>query len=97
MILELADITVKAGKQSDYEADLRKALPFLTEIEGYISHELRHGIEEPTRYLLLITWESVEAHMVNFRESDNFQKYRAHVNEYLDEVKMSHFEMVDTN
>jgi hypothetical protein len=29
MILELADITVKAGTQSDYEAGLRKALPFL--------------------------------------------------------------------
>jgi heme-degrading monooxygenase HmoA len=97
MILELADITVKAGTQSDYEAGLRKALPYLTQTEGYVSHELRHGIEEPTRYLLLIMWESVEAHMVNFRDSERYQAYRAFVNEYIEAAAVSHFELIDTN
>ena len=97
MILELADITVKDGSQADYERGLRQALPLLTQTEGYISHELRHGIEEPTRYLLLIKWESVEAHMVNFRESERFQEYRAFVNPYIVGTKVTHFELVDTD
>lgn len=97
MILELADITVKDGSQGDYEAALRRALPLLTQTEGYISHELRHGIEEPTRYLLLIKWESVEAHMVNFRESDRYQEYRTFVSPFVEAAAVTHFELIDTD
>jgi heme-degrading monooxygenase HmoA len=68
----------------------------LTATEGYISHEVQHGIEEPTRYLLLIKWESLDAHMVNFRESDRYQQYRAALNPFLDTTKVSHFELVET-
>jgi quinol monooxygenase YgiN len=34
-------------------------------------------VENPERYHLVVGWESVEAHMVDFRESEGFQAWRA--------------------
>lgn len=29
---------------------------------GYLRHELKRGVEDPSRFLLLVEWESVEHH-----------------------------------
>ena len=39
--------------------------------------ELQRSHETPGRYLLFVRWESVEAHTVGFRESPQFQEWRA--------------------
>jgi heme-degrading monooxygenase HmoA len=44
---------------------------------GCQSVRMTHCIESPTRFVLLVEWDSVEAHEVNFRQTDKFVQWRA--------------------
>lgn len=77
MILEVAQLQVKAGEGAAFEAAMRKAAPVIAGAAGYIAHELRRCVETPGRYLLLVRWETLEAHTVGFRESPAFREWRA--------------------
>ncbi|HSU34104.1 MAG TPA: antibiotic biosynthesis monooxygenase, partial [Propionibacteriaceae bacterium] len=35
------------------------------------------GIESPNRFVLIVEWDSVEAHEVNFRQTERFAEWRA--------------------
>jgi len=84
MVLEIADFTVKAGTEDEFAAALKEALPFVTATPGFLSARLTRGVESPSRFVLLIEWESVEAHNVGFRESDRFPEWRAAIGPYFD-------------
>jgi heme-degrading monooxygenase HmoA len=77
MILEVAQLQVKAGKEATFEDAMRRAAPVIAGAAGYISHELRRCVETPGRYLLLVRWETLEAHTVGFRGSPAFGEWRA--------------------
>ncbi|MBC8091604.1 MAG: antibiotic biosynthesis monooxygenase [Pseudonocardia sp.] len=84
MITEIADIQVLADKQEGFAEAVRDGLLFAAETPGFIRARLTRGIERPTRFVLLIEWETVEAHTVAFRESENFTKWRALVGPFFD-------------
>jgi len=95
MILEVAEIYVNEGTGSDFEAAIAKSAKlYISKTDGYISHELQRSMEDPTRYLLLIEWETLEAHTVNFRESDVFPKHRELISPYFAKpLFVHHFEL----
>ena len=95
MILEVAEVFVKEGTGADFEAGIRESTAkYISQSAGYRRSELQRGIEDPTRYLLLIEWESVEAHL-QFRESDDFPRHRALIGEYFAKPPfVEHFELV---
>lgn len=96
MILEVAEVFVKPGSGPQYEAGMQQAQRLLLETPGYIRHSLQRGIENPDRYLLFIYWESVEAHMINFRESERYPAYRSYVNAcFAQPPTMQHFDLCD--
>ena len=51
--------------------------------QGFRSLKLLRGIEQPSTYLLLIEWDSVEDHMQGFRESDLFVRWRELIGSYF--------------
>lgn len=56
---------------------------------------MTRSIESPSRFVLLIEWDSVEAHTVGFRESENFGRWRALLGPYFDGAPhVEHFEDV---
>ena len=77
MIFELARLSVDPAKAADFEAAVARAAPFFQTAEGCHGMALERIIETPGDYLLRVTWASVEHHMVAFRNSDNFQQWRA--------------------
>ncbi|MGC2638972.1 MAG: antibiotic biosynthesis monooxygenase [Acidobacteriaceae bacterium] len=77
MILEVAQLQVRSGEEAEFEAAMRKAAPVIAGAAGYIAHELRRCVETPGRYLLLLRWETLEAHTVGFRGSPAFAEWRA--------------------
>jgi heme-degrading monooxygenase HmoA len=77
MITEIAQIDVKPGSEKDFEAAIAKAEPIFRRCKGWKSFELHRGIEKPSRYRLLIKWETLENHTVDFRGSENFAEWRA--------------------
>jgi quinol monooxygenase YgiN len=57
---------------------------------------MTHGIERPTRFVLLVEWDSVEAHEVNFRQTDRFGRWRALIGPYFAAPPLvEHYEDVD--
>ena len=83
MILEAAMLQVKAGEERAFEAAMVKAAPVIAGAAGYLSHELRRCVETPGRYLLLVRWETLEAHTVGFRGSAAFGEWRAMIGPYF--------------
>ena len=76
MILEAVILNIKEGKTCEFEKAFSTAQEIISSIKGYISHQLQKCIENENRYILLVQWESVEAHTINFRESTLYQEWK---------------------
>lgn len=95
MILEVAAIQVQPGQEAEFEAAIATAYRLLAETEGYCSHILRRCMEQGDRYLLLIQWETLEAHTVNFRESERFTTWRSIIGPFFAAPpEVMHYEIV---
>ena len=84
MILEIAEIDVKAGHEADFESAVERALPLFHAARGCRGVQLHRGIEQPTRFTLLVRWETLEDHTVGFRGSDAFTRWRALVSPHFE-------------
>ena len=76
MFLEIAQIEVKAGSEAAFEEGVGKAAPLFQRARGCRGMELQRSVEFPSRYRLIVTWETVENHNVDFRGSADFQEWR---------------------
>jgi heme-degrading monooxygenase HmoA len=76
MILEVALFDVVAGQEDSFAAAYREARPLLVGTPGCRSARMTRGIETPNRFVLLVEWDSVEAHEVNFRQQPRFAEWR---------------------
>jgi len=77
VILEVAILDVKTGQEQEFETAFEKAQDIILSMPGYISHQLKKCIEKPSRYILLVNWQTLEDHTVGFRESAEYQQWRA--------------------
>jgi quinol monooxygenase YgiN len=76
MILEIAQIDVKAGMESEFESGVSKAAALFRRAKGCMAMEVQRSIEKPNRYRLFVKWETLDNHMVDFRNSADFQEWR---------------------
>ena len=84
MILEIAQIDVKAGMEGDFESGIARASEIFKAAEGCRSFAVRRSIEKPQRYRLLIEWDTLETHTRDFTGSQAWQSYRAMVSPFFD-------------
>jgi quinol monooxygenase YgiN len=77
MILEIAQIEIKPGTEEDFEGGVGAAEPLFRAARGCRSFSLHRSIEHPERYRLIVGWDSVDDHMIGFRESPAFQEWRS--------------------
>lgn len=95
MVLEIADIAVKPGSEDDFAAAVREGIRYVADTPGFGGARLTRGVESPSRFVLLIEWDSIEAHTVGFRESENFGRWRALIGPHLDGApKVEHVDEV---
>ena len=94
MILEAAILDVISGKEKEFEEAFAKASPIIASMDGYISHQLQHCMEVSSRYLLLVHWETLEAHTVGFRGSPEYQEWRKMLHHFYDPFPVvGHYEL----
>jgi heme-degrading monooxygenase HmoA len=84
MIVESAILSIKIGEGPAFEAALREALPLIEATPGFLGIEVRPCIEKPNQYLLLVRWETLENHTVDFRGSDRYPKWRAALHHFYE-------------
>lgn len=96
MILELVDIRIHPGQQVAFDAALQKALSeVVAQAKGFRGYKINRGIESPERYMLMIFWETLENHMVDFRQSPAFAQWRAIVGPFFAAAPaVEHFDLV---
>jgi heme-degrading monooxygenase HmoA len=83
-VWEIAEIDVVAGEEKAFEAAYAEAQPLFEAAKGCVGVQLRRSVEFPSRYRLVVGWESVEAHTVDFRGSEGFARWRELVGRYFD-------------
>jgi heme-degrading monooxygenase HmoA len=84
MILEVAILDVKPAMNKEFEAAFEIAEGIIMTMPGYISHELQRCLEKDCRYILLVRWQTLEDHTIGFRESAEYQEWRALLHHFYD-------------
>ena len=78
MILELADIRIHPGRGAEFDAAIVKGVEtVISKARGFRGYKVNRGVESPDRYVLMIFWDTLENHTVDFRNSPAFGKWRA--------------------
>ncbi|SHM39724.1 antibiotic biosynthesis monooxygenase family protein [Cryptosporangium aurantiacum] len=98
MVLEVALIDVTPGQEAEFAAAYQTAVTELIDVEGCRSVRMTQGIETPSRFVLLVEWDSVEAHEQNFRATDRFGRWRATIGPFFaGPPHVEHFRDVPTS
>jgi heme-degrading monooxygenase HmoA len=84
MILEHAILPVRPGSESDFEEAFQMARPLISRQPGFCSLSISHSIESPNLYLLLVEWDSVEAHTEGFRGSADYERWKELLHHFYD-------------
>lgn len=84
MILEHAVLDVVPGEEGAFEEAFARAKDILSAADGFRSLRLSRCVEESSRYLLLIEWDTLEHHTVGFRGSPAYQEWRALLHHFYD-------------
>ena len=84
MILEVAQLQIKPAQTQAFEAAFAQAQVIIAAMPGYRGHELQRGLEQDHHYLLLVRWDSLEHHTVGFRQSPQYQQWRALLHHFYD-------------
>jgi heme-degrading monooxygenase HmoA len=92
MVLEVGLIDVQEGREDEFAAAYAKASPILATTPGCRSVRMTRGVETPTRFVLLVEWDSVDAHLDNFRATERFTQWRGLIGPYFDGApRVEHF------
>jgi heme-degrading monooxygenase HmoA len=84
MVLELADFAIRPGQEDAFVDAYREAVAQLRASPGFRSARMTRGVESPTRFVLLVEWDDLQAHTVGFRESERFTRWRALIGPFFD-------------
>lgn len=96
MILEVADIRIPPGRQEAFDAAIRRGVEtVIAKSKGFRGYKVNRGIESPERYLLMVFWDTLENHTVDFRGSPAFAEWRAIVGPFFAQPpQVEHFTLV---
>ena len=98
MILEVAILDVIPGQEVEFQAAFTEASSIISSMKGYISHQLQRCLETQNRYILLVNWESLEAHTVGFRGSEGYQEWKKLLHHFYEPFPtVEHYELVFRN
>jgi len=77
VILERAIFAIKLGQADEFEKAFALAAPLIRAAKGCRKANMHRGIENSDSFILLVEWDTLEDHMVGFRESRAFEEWRA--------------------
>ena len=83
MIIEHAEFTIAPDDAAAFEEAVARGRRFIAQSPGFLWGRLVRQVETPGAYLLLVGWETLEHHMVGFRESELFPLWRAEVGPFF--------------
>ena len=98
MILEVAILDVKPGMEHDFLAAFSKAQYIISQMMGYISHQLKRCMENSSRFILLVEWQKLEDHTEGFRKSEEYKEWKSLLHHFYDPFPVvEHYETAIMN
>ena len=98
MILEMAVLQLKPGKAAEFQRAFAAAEPIISSAVGYVRHELHRCVEHRDRFLLLVSWRSIEDHTHGFRGSADYQRWKKLLHHFYDPFpEVLHYERITSN
>jgi heme-degrading monooxygenase HmoA len=83
-VLEQAVLPVIPGREAEFEAAFAAAQRIIARSPGFRDLRLARGVERPGEYLLLVGWDSLDAHQNGFRGSAAYDEWRALLHRFYD-------------
>jgi heme-degrading monooxygenase HmoA len=97
VITEHALLPVIPGQDAEFIEAMDRAKAIIASAPGFLSLRVERCIERPSFFLLLVEWETLQAHTEGFRTSDGYQEWRALLHHFYDPFPVvEHFETVAT-
>jgi heme-degrading monooxygenase HmoA len=95
MVLELAILDVIPAREAEFEQAFGEAKAIIASMPGFISLELQKCIERPNRYVLLVRWATLEDHTIGFRQSAEYQRWKALLHHFYDPFpQVEHYQAI---
>ena len=92
MVHEIASILIAEGHEAQFEAAVAQAKPLFLRSKGCHGLALHRGVENPRQYTLVVEWETVDSHLVEFRASDEFTEWRQLIGPHVEQGPQVHHE-----
>jgi heme-degrading monooxygenase HmoA len=92
VVLEHAVLEVVPSREREFEVAFGEAMELISSSAGCASVRLSRSLEHPNRFLLLVEWDSLEAHTEGFRRSDAYERWRELLHHFYDPFpEVGHF------
>jgi heme-degrading monooxygenase HmoA len=97
MICEITYLPIREGKMAEFREAWTSAEKILSRQPGYLTHEAGVHLETPSTIVLLIRWNSLEAHTRAFAQSADFSVFLGQFLNLLDRpATVAHMESFAT-
>lgn len=95
MILEVAILNILPGMEAEFEQAFFQAEKIISSMKGYVDHELKRCLENSSRYLLLVNWDTLEDHTEGFRRSSEYLEWKRLLHHFYDPFpQVEHYEPI---
>jgi heme-degrading monooxygenase HmoA len=83
VVTEIAVLEITPGSEDAFAAAYRQVRHEVADTPGCHSMRMMRGVESTNRFVLLVEWDSVDAHVANFRATDRFGRWRAGISPHF--------------
>ena len=90
MIVERVEVTLKPGHEQDYIDAMEAMRGTLTAAKGCRGVTIGRGVENPSKALLLVTWDAIEAHAA-FKQMPGHAALVARAGGFVASAVVEHF------
>ena len=95
MITEHAVLPVVPGREPEFIEAMERAKSIIAASPGFVSLRVERCMEQPSQFLLLVEWETLEDHTEGFRGSAAYEEWRSLLHHFYDPFPVvEHFEVV---
>jgi len=93
MLLERTELLIREGQEEPFSAAMRdEGTRLLASVPGVMSVNVGRGVENPGKFLLLVEWANMDAHIA-FNKAPVCGEVRAFMGRFSKGGSMEHFLM----
>lgn len=93
MLLERSELLIKEGQEEAFSAAMKdEGVGMLASVPGVKSVALGRGVENPGKFMLLVEWENMDAHIA-FNKAPVCGELRKLIGRFSRGGSMEHFRM----